>query len=108
MKPNATIAQTITILAMVMSLCWFVIAIANQWAAHALPSSINVLAFSLGGMSVVGAVAGFIVSALANVAFRPDLQHCVCRLQLLHGWHFAAPRQLGCCTLRLTAVVCSC
>ena len=70
MKPNRTIPQAIAVVAMVMSLCWFVIVIANQWAAHALPSSFNVLAFSLGGIGVVGAVSGFIVSALANVAFR--------------------------------------
>ena len=70
MKPNQTVPQAIAVLAMVLSLCWFVIVVANRWVAHALPSNATVLAFSLGGMSVVGAVAGFCVSALANAAFR--------------------------------------
>jgi hypothetical protein len=70
MKPNPTIAHTVAVLAMIMSLCWFVIVIADRWAVHALPSNAKVLVVSLGGMSVVGAVAGFVVSALANLAFR--------------------------------------
>jgi FtsH-binding integral membrane protein len=57
-------------LAVVLALCWFVVVIAHQWVAHMLPSSPMVLVFSFVGMSIVGAWAGFVISALANIAFR--------------------------------------
>ena len=62
--------QAVAMIAMVLALCCFVVVIAHGWAGHALPSNSKVLFLSFGGVSVVGAVAGFVVSALANVAFR--------------------------------------
>lgn len=57
-------------LAVVMALCSFVIVIAYEWVTHALPWSGNVLAISVVGMSIIGGIAGFVVSALANLVFR--------------------------------------
>jgi hypothetical protein len=70
MKPSPTMPQAVAIIAMILALCCFVVVIAHGWAAHALPSNNKVLFLSFGGMTVVGAVAGFVVSALANGALR--------------------------------------
>lgn len=62
--------QAVAMIAMVLALCCFVVVIAHGWAAHTLPSNSKVLFLSFGGVSIVGAVAGFVVSAFANLAFR--------------------------------------
>jgi hypothetical protein len=71
MKPNPSTPQTLAMIVMVLAVCCFVMVIAYGWAGHALPSSRLVLLFSIGGSTVVGGVAGFLLSALANIAFRP-------------------------------------
>jgi hypothetical protein len=53
----------------VAALCWFVLVIAHGWVMRALPSSGNVVFFLL-GLTVVGAVSGFLVSSAANIILR--------------------------------------
>jgi hypothetical protein len=62
--------QTVAMIAMILAVCFFVVVIAHRWTSHALPSSGNVLFFTFGGMPVVGAVVGFVISGLANLGFR--------------------------------------
>lgn len=57
-------------LATVLAACWFVTVIAKDWVEHLLPTGSRVLYFSFVGMTMVGAVAGFLVAAAANIAFR--------------------------------------
>jgi|SRR6476661_3870270 hypothetical protein len=57
-------------LAALLASCVFCIVIALKWTDHVLPSSRMVLFLTFFGMPVVGGILGFVVSGLANVAFR--------------------------------------
>jgi hypothetical protein len=68
--PSPTSSQRLGMLAIVASLSVFVVAISGQWVMHELPSTGLVLPIAFVGMSIVGAVFGFLVSGVANVALR--------------------------------------
>jgi Ca2+/H+ antiporter len=70
MKPSPALSQPLAMLSVIMTLCWFVVVVADRWVTHAVPDSGFVLLCSLGGMTVVGAVVGFLVSIAANVSYR--------------------------------------
>jgi len=53
----------------VAALCWFVLPIAYGWVMRALPTSWNVI-FVLAGLTVVGGVAGVLVSSAAIMISR--------------------------------------
>ena len=55
---------------MVATLSVFVIAISSKWIMHELPSSGLVRPIVFVGMSVVGAICGFLVSGVGNTALR--------------------------------------
>lgn len=63
-------SQRLGLLAVVASLSAFIIAISGLWVAHELPSSGFVLPIAFVGMSIVGAVCGFLVSGVANITIR--------------------------------------
>jgi hypothetical protein len=67
MAANRT--STIWSLVIMAVTCWFIAVVTYRWLMNYFPSSKFVL-LMVCGMSVVGAVASFAVSALANAAFR--------------------------------------
>jgi hypothetical protein len=66
---NAHGSQLFGALLIVAVLCWFEIVIAYQWLMLELPTS-GVIPLFIFGLTVVGAVFGFIVASVANIALR--------------------------------------
>src|SRR4051812_12442721 len=66
---NAKGSQLFGGLLIVGVLLWFELVIAYQWLMLELPTS-GMVPFFIGGLTVVGAVFGFIVASLANIALR--------------------------------------
>ena len=68
MKPVQT-SQLLGSLLVLAVTCWFLLVVAYKWVTLALPSS-GMIPFFVAGLSVLGAVLGFMVCAGANLILR--------------------------------------